>query len=71
MGGGGAPATNASERRAMAEEYIASLRNNSGLHVMIADQVAKAYDKKTEYGIFSSFLRPCSRSDFGSGLRTF
>ncbi|OWZ24585.1 LOW QUALITY PROTEIN: hypothetical protein PHMEG_000335 [Phytophthora megakarya] len=40
----------------IAEQYIASLYNASGLHVSIADQVAKAYDKKVEHRIFSLFF---------------
>ncbi|GMF51141.1 unnamed protein product [Phytophthora fragariaefolia] len=36
--------------------YIASLRDNSSLHVSIADQVVSAYDKKDEYSIFALFF---------------
>ncbi|KAE8955994.1 hypothetical protein PR003_g32525 [Phytophthora rubi] len=48
-GVGDTPATTAFDRRTLGEDYIASLRNNSSLHVTIAGQVAKAYGKKAEY----------------------
>ncbi|KAE9266825.1 hypothetical protein PF008_g31517 [Phytophthora fragariae] len=55
-GVGDTPATTAFDRRTLGEDYIASLRNNSSLHVTTAGQVAKAYDKKAEYGVFSLFF---------------
>ncbi|KAE9157383.1 hypothetical protein PF002_g33382 [Phytophthora fragariae] len=42
------PTTSPFDRRTLGEDYIASLRNNSSLHVTIADQVAKANEKKAE-----------------------
>ncbi|KAE9259551.1 hypothetical protein PR003_g34740, partial [Phytophthora rubi] len=55
-GAGDTPTTSPFDRRTLGEDYIASLRNNSSLHVTIADQVAKAYEKKAEYGVFSLFF---------------
>ncbi|KAK1931859.1 hypothetical protein P3T76_012791 [Phytophthora citrophthora] len=45
----------------MGDAYIASLRDNSSLNVSIAEQVASAYDKKGEYGIFSLFFTVTSK----------
>ncbi|KAF4136910.1 hypothetical protein GN958_ATG13900 [Phytophthora infestans] len=40
----------------IAEQYIVALKDQSSLHVAIADQVSKAYDNNAEYGVFSLFF---------------
>lgn len=40
----------------IAEQYIASLRDNSSLHDAISDKVANAYDSQREVGVFALFF---------------
>ncbi|ETO58901.1 hypothetical protein F444_22723 [Phytophthora nicotianae P1976] len=51
----------------IAEQYIAALKDQSSLHVAIADQVSKAYDNNAEYGFFLSSSRRHSRRGSESG----
>ncbi|KAG1692820.1 hypothetical protein DVH05_024435 [Phytophthora capsici] len=41
---------------AMGKEYMASLNEQSGLHIVAEQQVAKAYRDNGEYGLFSLFV---------------
>ncbi|KAF1777848.1 PiggyBac transposable element-derived protein [Phytophthora cactorum] len=44
------------ENSIIAEQYIASLRDNSSLHVDISDQVATSYNSQREVCVFSLFF---------------
>ncbi|KAG2771279.1 hypothetical protein JG687_00018828 [Phytophthora cactorum] len=50
------PDNRATEPATIAEQYIASLRDQSSLHVTISGEIANAFDKNAEYGVFSLFF---------------